>query len=404
MRLLFVGSWFPYPPDNGSRTRYYNLIRYLSRRHSIHLISFCEGAAPCEQHRLDGMRPFCEDVQAIPRPPFRAQRGSRVLSGLLRLQPPVLAAVWNPLMTQRVREATRRQSFDLIVLAHVLNLFLADSLVFDAPVVLEEFQAVRVYERGQRAGPIRELGRGLHKAVWTRFLQTRLPRVSGITVPSAPEEAVARRLLARASSRIPIELVPNGTDLEFNHPGLAEPEPGILIFQGSLQVRDNLDATRRFMREIMPRVAEIAPAVRLRVTGALDGVDLGELATDRRLELTGYLDDVRTAVAAAYACVVPLRSGSGTRLKVLEAMALGTPVVTTSKGIEGIAAVHGKHALIADDPSAFAQHVIRLLDDPDLRAQLAVNGRHLVEEHYGWDRIGARLDRFCRRIVQRGRR
>jgi glycosyltransferase involved in cell wall biosynthesis len=133
-------------------------------------------------------------------------------------------------------------------------------------------------------------------------------------------------------------------------------------------------------------------------------VDLGELATDRRLELTGYLDDVRTAVAAAYACVVPLRSGSGTRLKVLEAMALGTPVVTTSKGIEGIAAVHGKHALIADDPSAFAQHVIRLLDDPDLRAQLAVNGRHLVEEHYGWDRIGARLDRFCRRIVQRGRR
>jgi glycosyltransferase involved in cell wall biosynthesis len=116
--------------------------------------------------------------------------------------------------------------------------------------------------------------------------------------------------------------------------------------------------------------------------------------------LTGYLNDIRPCVAQSWACVVPLRVGGGTRLKILEAMALGTPVVSTSKGAEGLEATHGDDILIADMPAEFADAVLRLLDDKALRARLAANGRRLVESRYGWEVIGEKLDQLLRKVVE----
>ncbi|MCC6956043.1 MAG: glycosyltransferase, partial [Anaerolineales bacterium] len=126
-------------------------------------------------------------------------------------------------------------------------------------------------------------------------------------------------------------------------------------------------------------------------------VDLSELTADGRVQFTGYLDDIRPVVAQSWACVVPLRIGGGTRLKILEAMALRTPVVSTSKGAEGLGAQDGVHLLIADEPHAFAEQVVRLLNSPELRENLAQNARQLVEEKFRWPVIE---QDFCAKVEE----
>ena len=131
------------------------------------------------------------------------------------------------------------------------------------------------------------------------------------------------------------------------------------------------------------------------ITGSTKDVSISELSIDPSVHFSGYVPDIRPLVAGATVCVVPLRQGGGTRLKILEAMALGTPVVSTGKGIEGLNAVPERDFLLADDPQRFAAQTIRLLEDADLRRSLAENARGLIEREYNWTDIGAR---FCRLI------
>jgi glycosyltransferase involved in cell wall biosynthesis len=142
------------------------------------------------------------------------------------------------------------------------------------------------------------------------------------------------------------------------------------------------------MSQIFPKVQAQIPDVQLKITGRTDGVNTGLISGGKNVCFTGFLDDIRPIIAASYACVVPLRLGVGTRLKILEAMALGTPVITTKKGAEGLNVEDGRHLLIADDPDEFARQTIRLLNDPDLRQHLSAEAARLVRDCYSWDSIG----------------
>jgi len=146
-----------------------------------------------------------------------------------------------------------------------------------------------------------------------------------------------------------------------------------------------------FLHQIFPLVKARWPEVALHITGKTNGVPVERLPLDTSVILTGYLDDVRPAVAQSWACVVPLR------------VALGTPVVSSSKGAEGLEVTPGGEILIADEPTAFADTVLRLLDDPALRAKLATNGQRVVRAQYGWDQIGKRLDQLLHQVVRRYR-
>jgi glycosyltransferase involved in cell wall biosynthesis len=148
---------------------------------------------------------------------------------------------------------------------------------------------------------------------------------------------------------------------------------------------------RYFLREIYPLIRDQHNEVSLTITGSTKGVDLTTLMLDESVSLSGYVDDIRPLVAGSAVCVVPLRIGGGTRLKLLESMALGTPVVSTSKGAEGLDVVNGEHLLIADTPADFATCTLRLLCDTRLRRRLAINARQLVEEKYDWKQIGQRF-------------
>jgi glycosyltransferase involved in cell wall biosynthesis len=174
--------------------------------------------------------------------------------------------------------------------------------------------------------------------------------------------------------------------------GLAEPQADRMVFNGSLTYAANLEAVRWFVAETLPLIRAARPEARLVVTGRTEGVDLAGVADQPGVELSGYLEDVRPAVAGSWLAVAPLLSGGGTRLKILEAMALGTPVAATPKGAEGLAARPGEEILIADKPGALAALCVRLLESPALRQAMAEKGRRLVEGRYGWEGIG---ERFC---------
>ena len=192
-----------------------------------------------------------------------------------------------------------------------------------------------------------------------------------------------------------VAIVPNGVATETIRPVTGDPgarAPGrpTLVFVGLLGYAPNADAVTYLVRDILPLIRAQRPDIHLQVVGDGATAELLRLAGPG-IEFTGRVPDVRPFIAAAGVVVVPLRIGSGTRLKILEALAMGRPVVTTRIGAEGLDLVDGEHVLIADGPTAFAAAVDRVLADDRLAAQLGERGRTLVERSYDWSEIGSRL-------------
>ncbi len=395
MKVLFLSSWFPYPPDNGSRIRIFNLIKQLSKEHDITLLSFFRDGEVTED-RLKAMQRYCSTVQVVPLAPFRPSSFRSIL-GLFSPRPRSFVDRYSRRMQGLVERTVREGDFSVVIASQIATAPYAVTLE-GLPRVFEEVELATLreqYTNQSRFG--RRLRYGLTWWKTRRFTAHLLRQFDGCTVASQQERANVLSIVPNCRH---VVVVPNGVDLDRYKGHLGAPEPGTLVFPGALTYSANFDAMAFFLHQIFPLVKAHWPEVVLRITGKTNGVPVDRLPLDESVILTGYLDDVRPAVAQSWACVVPLRVGGGTRLKILEAMALGTPVVSTSKGAEGLEVTHGEDILIADTPAEFADAVLRLLDDKALRARLAANGRRLVESRYGWKVIGEKLDQLLRRVVK----
>jgi glycosyltransferase involved in cell wall biosynthesis len=223
-----------------------------------------------------------------------------------------------------------------------------------------------------------------------------MQRGVAVTVASESERAYLQQFAPPAARMV---VVPNGVDTLANRPGSETPAPSTLIYPGAVTYDANYDAVRYFIHDVMPRVRQQIPDVQFTVTGSAGGVDVRDLAAQPGVTFAGYLPEVAPAIRASWAVVVPLRQGGGTRLKILEAMALGTPVIATRKGAEGLAVQHGENILLADEPDELAQAVVTLLNDPALRARLSLAGRALVERNYDWTIMAGRLDDLLEEVA-----
>ncbi len=297
-----------------------------------------------------------------------------------------------------VEHTGREGDFSVVIASEIATAPYAVTLE-GLPRILEEVQLATLreqYTSQSRVG--RRLRYGLMWWKTRRFTAHLLRQFDGCTVASQQERA---NVLSIAPNCRRVVVAPNGVDLDRYKGDFGAPEPGTLVFPGALTYSANFDAMAFFLHQIFPLVKARQPEVILRITGKTNGVPLYGLPLNESVILTGYLDDVRPTVAQSWACVVPLRVGGGTRLKILEAMALGTPVVSTSKGAEGLEVTPGEDILIADEPATFADAVLLLLDDPALRAKLATNGQRLVREQYGWEQIGKKLDQLLHQVVRK---
>jgi len=397
VNILFLSTWFPWPLDNGSKVRVYHLLKGLAARHRVTLLSFAFGtSAPAA---VGNLRASCTDVRVVQCDPFDRDPVTRALR-FLSLAPVVARPL--PEMSRVCRRTLAQASFDLVIASTEVMSAYAWQALPTTPKILEEHNSLSRWMWDRYRQQTSSVQRVRCWATWlkTRLYESRLFRRFDLcTMVSEQDRDACLHMLP--GYRGPVEVVPNGVDCAYHRLGLVEPAPNTLIFNGALTYYANHDAMRHFLADIYPVVRRQNAGATLTITGPTAGVDLQGLELDGTVRLSGYVDDVRPFVGGAWACVVPLRQGGGTHLKVLEAMALGTPVIATSKGVEGLEAIPGKHVLVADDPGQFAQLVVRLLADPDLRARLSANARRLVEERYDWVQIGARFAALCEAVAQR---
>ena len=213
-----------------------------------------------------------------------------------------------------------------------------------------------------------------------------------------------QRLLRMVPDAKFVEVVPNGVDLSSFTVNANSKNPYVIIFTGYLKYGANMEGLRHFKNEIFPLIRKMIPDAKLRVTGDTSEADLRDLQTDRNIEFTGYLNDIRPAIASSSVSIAPLKVGGGTRLKILEAMALGTPVVSTTVGAEGIECKDGKDIFIADEPKEFARKVVLLMQNRELAFQIARNARRLVEQKYGWKSIAEKMNYLIEGVVEDFRR
>jgi glycosyltransferase involved in cell wall biosynthesis len=397
VRILFLSGWFPYPPDNGSRIRVFNLVKQLSSSHEIDLLSFAQG--PVSKERLAKMQAYCRSIHIVPYQEFDPNR-LKALLGFFSTQPRVVVDTYSPQMQALVEKVSADNSFDVVVSSQMCCAPYA-LLLKQTPRVFEEVELAVGYERLIRQQSLlRRVRFGLTWWKLSRFMARLLHRFEGCTVVSKQERDLVMKVVPDYG---PLAVVPNGVDLDRYAGDFGAPQPDTLIYSGALTYGANFDAMMHFLSDILPLIKTRRPDVILRITGRTDGVAVDRLPLGNGAELTGYLDDIRPAIAQSWICVVPLRIGGGTRLKILEAMALGTPVVSTSKGAEGLEVTPDEDILIADGPTEFADVVLRLLGDQALRAKLSANGRRLVERRYSWGTCAQELEQLLYQAVEKGR-
>jgi len=387
MRLLFISWWWPYPADNGAKIRIYHLLRHLSQFHQVTLLSFAE-ANEATTPQLEHLRTFCAHVEAVPKPLYNPGT-VRATLGYLSPWPRSLVDVYSPVMAKRVSEITGRGMVDIVIASQFQTMRYLE-LAPDMPAILEEIEVTGFHNRIKEAsGASSRIRAQLTLTKMEGALQILLIRGVAFTVVSEAERDFMRAF-APADARI--EVIPNGVDTAANRPDpRIIPQENSLIYTGSITYKANEDAVRYFIGDVLPLMRERIPQARFTVTGGTGSVDIHDLTAQPGVSFSGYLPSVAEAIQRAWALVVPLRIGGGTRLKILEAMALGTPVIATRKGVEGLDVVPDQHFLLADTAPTFADAVCRLLSDSALRARLSADGRALVEEKFDWAVIGRRL-------------
>jgi glycosyltransferase involved in cell wall biosynthesis len=303
-------------------------------------------------------------------------------------------------MQRRVVSTFEREQYDVVIASQIDMAPYVLSLV-EVPKIFEELELTTIYDAFiQSDNPAKRLRYGLTWLKTSRYTARLLRQFDGCTVVSEVEK---RRVEMAAPNYRQVCVVPNGVDVPDNPINRALLEADSLVYSGSLTYGPNYDAIAFFLSEIFPLIRVQRPNVRLYITGKLDEALLDSLPDREGVVFTGYLPDVQSRVSRAWASVVPLRSGGGTRLKILEALGLGVPVITTSKGMEGLDLIPEKDILVADEAPEFASAVVEVLSSPKRREQLSRAGMEAVRRSYDWRLIGPQFCRYVEKIAESGR-
>lgn len=381
MRILALLPCLPFPANNGQKHRFSQLLRDLALHDEVALLCFADEA---DRRRYSGEHDRL--FATLKTVPLSARTPADRAASWLSFDPSDVRHFESPTMAKLVDEEHARLRPDVLLVGDpALTRYVLPHR--DTPRVLDyvcEFllQARRMQDLAQ--GPAKALW-ALRRRKYAWFLR-RIARVYDLCLLNSQEDLDSLRA-AWPDRRL--EVVANGLALDEYPFGLEPAVANRLIYPGSTTYPPNLDAVRFFAEKIMPLVRAEIPEAELQVTGAAPPADMRPRGEG--IVYTGHLSDVRRAIAGAWACVVPLRLGAGgARLKVLEALALGTPVVATAVGYEGVAVTDDVDILAAEEPAEFARRTVEVLRSPAKRARLAAAGRQLIESRYDVRVLGKR--------------
>lgn len=378
MRILFLSRWYPYPPNNGSKLRIWNLLRALGQRYEVTLVSFTDPAE--EAPDVASLKDIIREVYTVPWREFNS--GSlRALLGFFSPEPRWMVDTYSRPMADTISQVLASQKYDLVIASQLIMGSYAASFS-GVPALLEEVELGVYFQKQQQASNfLKKIRHSLTLIKLKSYLRNLLQHFCGYTVVSEQE----RRLLnAITASDAHVRVIPNCIDLDNYKDVQASVKKDSLIYTGSFRYNANYEAMEWFTHEVFPRILAVIPTAQLVITGDSAGKSIGP---DPHISQVGLVPDIRPWIASSMVSLAPLQTGGGTRLKILEAMALHSPVVATSKGAEGLDARSGEHFLVADSPQDFADAVIRLLKDEAFRASITQAAYRLVEERYNWQNV-----------------
>lgn len=400
MKILLLTPWFPWPAFDGGRIRVYETIRHLAERHEVTLLA--PVTSPEMARQAQPLQSLCAQV-AAPRAAFFPHAFvAAFAAGLPRLSPIAQCAVYDPNLARVLREMTSRIPFDIVQIefSFAASYLKAIDPRCPAKTVLNmhNVETNRFERELQLPQPwLRRIGMHCDQLLAPDWEPAAVGRFDGVTVVSAADQAWVESHVPGAV----VELTPNGVDTAryvpapFGEPALAGPSAA---FTGVMDYPPNIDAAVWFSEEILPVVRARLPGFVFKIVGRDPTPRVQALAGRAGVVVTGRVPEVIPHLVDSLALLVPLRSGGGTRLKIVEALALGRPVISTRAGAEGLQVVDGETILFAETAEQFAAQLVALAGSPELRTRLARNGRALVEARYDWRRCLAGLDRLYDRL------
>lgn len=392
MRILMIADYLPYPLVGGDRIRIYNLLRRVARHHEVSLAAFSGTLQDVEG--VPHLQQLCAKVATV-----SLQRHSKLarIPGLLLYglqgKPPELKFLYSEALVRKIRQLISIMDFDIVQIEHSrMGLYLetiprdygCKSILMFHNIASQQYKRFsHVEQRLDRK--VRTWLNSVSMGYWEPRYAEKFDRCTTVS-------EVDQTLLLTANPRLKVDVIPNGVDIE-NYkplPPLPENAKPSLLFIGNMGYPPCVDAALHFCDKIFPIICQEISAIDLWIVGRDPLPEVVRL-NGGNIHVTGRVEDVIPFYQHNAVCVVPLRAGSGTRLKILEAMALGRPVVSTTIGCEGLDVVDGVHLLIANSPQQFAEKTMHLLSDRQFYQFISANGRQLVEARYDWDKIAGRL-------------
>lgn len=388
-KLLFLSQTLPYPPDGGVKIRTFNILRLLARTFEVTALCFYRSKGGLLETDVNGairgLEPFAR-IEAFPIP----QESSRTrllwdhLRSVLSGRAYTVFSYQEQAFERRLKELLATEHFDLVH-ADSLDLSHYFPLVRRIPLACthHDAQSSLLARRATLERSVLRRGYITHQARLMRKEEQRwCPRVS-LNVPVSEVDATK---LAEIAPHAQFLVMPNGVDTSYFEPAPEVGRRGI-VFVGGTTWYPNKDALEYFASEVLPRLR--AKGVKEAVTwvGRATSEEIDRYRREFGIEMTGYVEDVRPLVRSAACYVVPIRVGGGTRVKILDAWAMGVPIVSTSVGCEGLDARDGENILIRDDPDSFVEAVHSLLVDEALGQLIGSRGRSTAELRYGWDAL-----------------
>lgn len=401
MRILFICSSLPYPPNGGGEIRLFNLIKRLSQRHAIEAIAIDHGSVRSDD--IDQLKKYCSNVYVAPsdkRP--KLLRWIRVGARLFKGEPFLTKYVVSSDLETVINRVTRDRVYDVV---HFENSNMARNLRFlhahqKAKTILsmQNITSIQFYRMFTAEKMLRKKIK--YFLTWFPMLSWE-PMIAKKFDKIVTVSEVDKIILQALQPGLDISVVPNGIDTTVCHSSITGKlrEKNILIV-GAMDYEPNVDAVMYFYEEIFPVIRKKMPECTLTIVGRNAPLDIQRLRSDRQVIVEANVKELAPYYERALVSAVALRSGGGTRLKILESMAFGTPVVSTSIGCEGLEVKNGHDILVADNPTDFANSVLEIMTSPALWGTISAKARKLVEERYDWDQISISLEHIYDELVR----
>lgn len=381
MKILLLTQVLPYPPDSGPKVKTWNVLKYLAQHHEVTLVSFVRGDQSAE---INHLKTVCQAVHTVPIERKAVDDVRYLLKSVLTNQPFLMVRDDRANMRQLLEQLSRETPFD-IAHADQLNMAQYAARIPGAAKILDAHNALWLLY--QRLADTLSLGpqKLIYSRDW-RLLKKYEGRIcrefDGILAVSQEDKSALEEAMGQKSE---MTVIPIAVDLDELPLIERQPEADHILHIGTMYWPPNIDAVNWFIDEVLPLIHAARPQTTFDVVGLRPPQELVELGQrEPRINVTGYVEDTQPYYQKAGAFIVPVRAGGGMRVKILNALAQGMPLVTTTLGCEGIGVTHGKDVLIADTAEAFAQAVLRLLDDRELAAELGRCGRKLIRTTYDY--------------------